>query len=119
MTRLKKAHAVDVDEPCFVISVAARLIGVHEQTLRYYERAGLIQPRRSREDTRGIRLYSPGDIERVRQIRRLMDELGVNLAGAEVFIRVNERLRQAELELTRLREEVERLRQVLGEGSRS
>ena len=62
----------------FVISVAARLVGLHEQTLRYYERAGLVEPARSKGR---IRLYSLHDLERVRQIRRLTDEMGVNLVA--------------------------------------
>ena len=74
----------------FVISVAARLVGLHEQTLRYYERAGLVEPARSKGR---IRLYSLHDLERVRQIRRLTDEMGVNLAGVEVIMRLTDRIR--------------------------
>src|SRR5688500_7288336 len=85
---------------CFVISVAARLLGVHPQTLRYYERAGLIQPSRSRGN---IRLYSARDIERAQQIKRLIEDLGVNLAGVEVIIRLTERMREMEQELETLR----------------
>ncbi len=88
---------------CFVISVAARLLGVHPQTLRYYERAGLIQPSRSRGN---IRLYSARDIERAQQIKRLIEDLGVNLAGVEVILRLTERMRQMEGELQQLREEL-------------
>src|SRR5436305_6509864 len=79
------------DMACFVISVAARLLNVHPQTLRYYERAGLIQPSRSRGN---IRLYSTRDIERAQQIKRLVEDLGVNLAGVEVILRLTERLRE-------------------------
>lgn len=71
------------DEPMFVISVAARLVEMHPQTLRYYERAGLVKPKRSRGS---IRLYSQHDIERLRKIARLVDDLGVNLAGVEVIL---------------------------------
>ena len=92
---------------CFVISVAARLLGVHPQTLRYYERAGLIQPSRSRGN---IRLYSARDIERAQQIKRLIEDLGVNLAGVEVILRLTERMRQMEAELQQLREQVESTR---------
>jgi MerR family transcriptional regulator/heat shock protein HspR len=77
----------------FVISVAARLVGVHEQTLRYYERAGLVEPARSKGR---IRLYSLHDLERVRQIRRLTDDMGVNLAGVEVIMRLTDHIRQLE-----------------------
>ena len=88
---------------CFVISVAARLLNVHPQTLRYYERAGLISPSRSRGN---IRLYSARDIERAQQIKRLIEDLGVNLAGVEVIIQLTERMRQMELELEELRTRV-------------
>jgi MerR family transcriptional regulator/heat shock protein HspR len=84
------------DLACFVISVAARLLEVHPQTLRYYERAGLLQPSRSRGN---IRLYSPADLEQARQIKRLIDDLGVNLAGVEVILRLTQRMRELEREL--------------------
>jgi MerR family transcriptional regulator, heat shock protein HspR len=83
----------------FVISVAARLVGVHEQTLRYYERAGLLEPARSKGR---IRLYSLHDLERVRQIRRLTDEMGVNLAGVEVIIRLTDHIRALEQRVAEL-----------------
>jgi MerR family transcriptional regulator/heat shock protein HspR len=88
------------DEPCYVISVAAKMLGIHQQTLRYYEREGLIQPSRSRGN---IRLYSLSDINRLRQVQRLINDLGVNLAGAEVILRMGERMRAMEEELDRLR----------------
>jgi len=90
----------------FVISVAARLVGVHEQTLRYYERAGLVEPARSKGR---IRLYSLHDLERVRQIRRLTDEMGVNLAGVEVIMRLTDRIRALEVTIDELQGEVRRL----------
>jgi MerR family transcriptional regulator/heat shock protein HspR len=83
----------------FVISVAARLVGVHEQTLRYYERAGLVEPARSKGR---IRLYSLHDLERVRQIRRLTDEMGVNLAGVEVIMRLTDHIRELEARIEEL-----------------
>jgi MerR family transcriptional regulator/heat shock protein HspR len=91
----------------FVISVAARLVGVHEQTLRYYERAGLVEPARSKGR---IRLYSLHDLERVRQIRRLTDDMGVNLAGVEVIMRLTDRIRQLEQQLDDLEDELRRTR---------
>ncbi len=84
------------DEPMYVISVAARLVNMHPQTLRYYERAGLINPTRSRGR---IRLYSQRDIDRLRKISRMTDQLGVNLAGVEVILRLIESLEQAQQEL--------------------
>ena len=95
------------NEPCYVISIAARLVGIHVQTLRYYERAGLVAPSRSRGN---IRLYSDQDIERLRQIRRLIDDLGVNLAGVEVITHMAERIGQLEDETQRLRDELAQLR---------
>ena len=80
----------------YVISVAARLLEVHPQTLRYYERAGLLRPSRSKGN---IRLYSESDIEQARQIKRLIDDLGVNLAGVEVILRLTDRIRRLEEEL--------------------
>jgi len=93
----------------FVISVAARLVGVHEQTLRYYERAGLVEPARSKGR---IRLYSLYDLERVRQIRRLTDEMGVNLAGVEVIMRLTDRIHELEQRNDELQAEVGRLRAI-------
>lgn len=92
---------------CFVISVAARLLNVHPQTLRYYERAGLIQPSRSRGN---IRLYSTRDIERAQQIKRLIEDLGVNLAGVDVIMKLTERMRAMEQEIENLRIELRQAR---------
>jgi MerR family transcriptional regulator/heat shock protein HspR len=85
----------------YVISVAARLLEVHPQTLRYYERAGLLRPSRSKGN---IRLYSQEDIDHARQIKRLIDDLGVNLAGVEVILRLTDRIRRLEEELVEHRE---------------
>ena len=90
----------------YVISVAARMVRVHSQTLRYYEREGLIEPARS---TGNIRLYSHRDIERLRRIKALMDELGINLAGVQVVLRMAERIGQMEQEIQQLTQLVERL----------
>jgi MerR family transcriptional regulator/heat shock protein HspR len=95
------------EEPAFIISVAARMLGVHAQTLRYYERVGLLTPSRS---SGRIRLYSQADINRIRQVQRLIDDLGVNLAGAEVIIDMNAKIRRLEEENEALRRELQRLR---------
>lgn len=95
------------DEPAFVISVAARMVGMHAQTLRYYERVGLLKPSRSRGR---IRLYSLSDINRLRQIQRLINDLGVNLAGAEVIMRMNERIQELSEQVERLERDLQRLR---------
>ena len=97
----------DHDEPAFIISVAARMLGVHAQTLRYYERVGIIVPSRS---TGRIRLYSQSDINRVRRVQKLIDELGLNLAGAEVVIDMSAKIRALEEENDALRQELQRLR---------
>jgi MerR family transcriptional regulator/heat shock protein HspR len=94
-------------EPRYVISVAARILGVHAQTLRYYERAGMIEPSRSRGNRR---LYSMEDIERLRRIKTLIDDLGVNLAGVEVIIRMGERMAEMERWIRMMETELERLR---------
>lgn len=101
---------VGEEEPSFVISVAARIVGMHVQTLRYYERAGLLAPSRSRGN---IRLYSQANITRLRQIRRLTEELGLNLAGVEVILRMSERLVRLDAEVRRLQQENDELRRAL------
>lgn len=82
---------IDQDKPLYVISVAAELVDMHPQTLRLYERKGLIEPSRSSGKTR---LYSQRNIDQLREIRRLTQELGVNLAGVEEIIRLRQRLDQ-------------------------
>ncbi len=94
---------IDDNEPCYVISVAAKMVGMHQQTLRYYERAGVIEPSRSRGN---IRLYSQSDIARLRQIQRLINDFGVNLAGAEVILRMRERIERLEEELESMRRQL-------------
>jgi MerR family transcriptional regulator, heat shock protein HspR len=103
MATRTEAHEEMADMACFVISVAARLLNVHPQTLRYYERAGLIAPSRS---SGNIRLYSTRDIERAQQIKRLIEDLGVNLAGVEVIMKLTERMREMEQEIETLRGQV-------------
>lgn len=99
--------SVEDDEPMYVISIAARLVGVHQQTLRYYERAGLIEPKRTGGN---IRMYSNTDIQRIRQAQRLIDELGVNLAGVDIILRMSEQIRALQGELAATRAELDRLR---------
>lgn len=106
------------DEPCYVISVAARMLELHPQTLRYYERMGLIRPQRSEGNRR---LYSPSDIEHLRTISRLIDDLGVNLAGVEVIFNMRRTIEEMQDDMDRMRaefeEEIERLRGLLDEVS--
>ena len=95
------------DVPRYMISVAAQLVGMHPQTLRIYEQKGLVRPQRTAGNTR---LYSERDLERLRLIQRLTTELGLNLAGVEVVLGLEDQLRrmQARLEQMerKLREEV-------------
>lgn len=91
-------------QPRYVISVAAQILGVHPQTLRLYEREGLVEPKRTGGK---IRLYSDYDIEQVRCIMRLTNDLGVNLAGAEAIIYMRERMLRMYMEMEVVREQME------------
>lgn len=95
------------DEPVFQISVVARMVGLHQQTIRSYERIGLVQPARSGGNTR---LFSFQDVERLRQVVRLVNDLGVNLAGVEVILRLSNRVEELQAELARCRAELEAAR---------
>jgi MerR family transcriptional regulator/heat shock protein HspR len=108
----------DENEPVYMISIAARLCEIHPQTLRLYERMGLVRPQRVGSKNR---MYSDSDIERVRQIQRLTHELGVNLAGVEVILSLLEQMdsmrRHMEEEMESLREEMEEIIRKAGESS--
>lgn len=82
--------AARMNEPVFVISVAARLVEMHPQTLRKYEREGLIAPSRT---VTNLRLYSDQDIERLRQVKHLVEDRGLNLAGVQLALEVTRDLR--------------------------
>ncbi len=96
------------NEPRYVISVAARIVGVQTYTLRYYEKIGIIEPSRSGGN---IRLYSDRDITQLRRVKTLMDDLGVNLAGVEVILRMAQNMAELQHHMEELESEVERLRQ--------
>ncbi len=96
------------DGAWYAISVAAVRAEVHEQTLRHYERLGLISPSRKGSSPHSPRLYSDRDIERVMHIRRLMRDLGVNLAGVDVILHMNDRMERLQLELE---QEMQRLQE--------
>jgi MerR family transcriptional regulator/heat shock protein HspR len=97
------------DGAWYIISVAAQRADVHEQTLRHYERLGLITPARKGNSPHSPRLYSDSDIERVIHIRGLMRDLGVNLAGVEAILHMKDRMERMqedlELEMAQLREQ--------------
>lgn len=92
---------LDETEPRYVISIAAGMLGIKTYNLRYYERIGVIQPSRSKGN---IRLYSEADIAQLRHVKTLMDDMGVNLAGVEVILRMMQRM----TELQRRVEDLER-----------
>jgi MerR family transcriptional regulator, heat shock protein HspR len=109
---------VETDRGVFMISIAARLANMHPQTLRMYEARGLIEPARS---PKGTRLYSQEDVERLRRIQEMTAELGLNLAGVERVLRLeqeidemHERIEEIELQAlqaqVRLAEELEQVR---------
>ena len=102
-------------QPCFVISIAARMVGVHAQTLRYYERVGLIWPSRTGGRQR---LYSPADIERLLRIKTFTEEMGMNLAGAEVALKLVERIDELEKEVKELTDGLSRLQLQLKDQTR-
>ncbi|MBI5187926.1 MAG: MerR family transcriptional regulator [Nitrospirae bacterium] len=110
----------DKKQPLYMISVVAEMLHVHPQTLRLYEREGLITPKR----TKRLRLYSEEDVERLDMILRLTRELGVNKAGVEVILRMRHRLEAMQKEMEKMmdlleddirRDFAERLRKVLME----
>ena len=91
------------ERPRYMISVAAELVGMHPQTLRLYEAKGLVQPSRT---PGGTRLYSEQDIERLRLIQRLTTELGLNLAGVETVLRLQDELARLQARMERLENEM-------------
>jgi MerR family transcriptional regulator, heat shock protein HspR len=87
------------DRPRYMISVAADIVGMHPQTLRIYESKGLIRPKRTAGNTR---LYSEADLERLRLIQQLTNELGLNLAGVEQVMRLEDELQRMRRQLDRM-----------------
>lgn len=102
------------DEPVYMISIVARILDIHPQTLRQYERENLICP--SRSDGK-IRLYSQRDIDKIKTILRLTRELGVNLAGVDVVMRLKDKMEMMENELYELRAEIANIRNKSGVSS--
>lgn len=91
------------DRPRYMISIAAELVGMHPQTLRMYEARGLVRPART---PGGTRLYSDLDLDRLRLIQRLTTELGLNLAGVEHVIRLEDELRRLQARMDRIEREL-------------
>ena len=94
---------MDATRPRYMISVAAELAGMHPQTMRLYEAKGLVLPART---PGGTRLYSDADVERLRLVQRLTTELGLNLAGVEQVLRLEDELRRVRTRLERLEREL-------------
>jgi MerR family transcriptional regulator/heat shock protein HspR len=105
--------SIDSDQGVFMISVAAELAHMHPQTLRIYEARGLIQPKRSPKNTR---LYSQRDVERLRRIQQMTSEQGLNLAGVETVLEMEERVEKMRAELEQLRRRTEKLEQIWRNG---
>jgi len=97
---------IDNTEPRYVISVAAKILGIQTHTLRYYERIGIIEPYRSQGN---IRLYSERDMVLLRRVKTLADDMGINLAGVEVVLRMMQQMNELQDELEKLESEVKRL----------
>lgn len=93
------------EEPLYYISVVAKMLELHPQTLRNYERLGLVDPQRSEGN---VRLYSQRDVDRLQKINRLTDELGVNLAGVEVILNLLDRIDELQSEMLRSQAQFER-----------
>jgi len=91
------------DEPVYLISVVAKILNIHPQTLRQYERENLITPARS---SGRIRMYSQRDIDKIKLILRLTRELGVNLAGVDIILRLKENVDEMEDNIAELRHEL-------------
>ena len=91
-------------EPRYVISVAARMLDMQTHTLRYYEKVGIIEPRRSRGN---IRLYSDRDIALLQRVKTLVDDMGVNLPGVEVILRMVQRMEDLQRELDDVRNQLQ------------
>jgi MerR family transcriptional regulator/heat shock protein HspR len=95
----------DGDRPRYMISVAAELVGMHPQTLRIYEQKGLVNPKRTAGNTR---LYSDADVERLRLIQRLTSDWGLNLAGVERVLHMEDELERLRMRMERMEQEMRR-----------
>ena len=93
------------DEPVYLISVVAKILSVHPQTLRQYEKEGLIEPGRTEGK---MRLYSQRDIDRIKSVLTLTRDLGVNIAGVSIILRLKERLDEQDIEAENLRADLNR-----------
>jgi len=97
-------------EPVFQISIVSRMIGLHQQTIRSYERVGLVKPHRTGGNTR---LYSHADVERLRTVTRLVNDLGVNLAGVDVILRMTRQIEELHQHVEQMTAQLRRVEQQL------
>lgn len=95
------------DEPRYTISVVARMVNLHPQTLRNYEQLGLVKPQRSDGN---IRLYSDHEVERLQRINRLTQDLGINLAGVEVILRMSDQIEMLQTQIEELQVQLDQTR---------
>ncbi len=114
VSRRRIEASIDAERGVFMISIAAELAHMHPQTLRMYEARGLIEPHRSPKNTR---LYSQRDVERLRRIQRMTSEEGLNLAGVEAVLAMEERVATMRAELERMRRRAEELQRQMRERS--
>jgi MerR family transcriptional regulator/heat shock protein HspR len=112
MASSRRQGQPDRDQGVYMISVAAELAGMHPQTLRIYEARGLITPKRSAGKTR---LYSQGDVDRLRRIQELTSEMGMNLAGVEKVFELEEELEKMRARMSRLQAKTEELEHEMAE----
>jgi MerR family transcriptional regulator/heat shock protein HspR len=94
-------------EPRYIISVAARMLDTNTYTLRYYERVGVIEPRRSQGN---LRLYSDYDIALLKRVKAMVDDMGINLPGVEVILRMMQRMNEIQQQLEEAHKEIQQLR---------
>ena len=97
----------EINEPKYVISIAARILGCEVHTLRYYEKLGAVKPYRSEGN---IRYYSEAEIERLRHIKVLMEDMGINMAGVEVILRLSQRIVEMQHRIDSLEAELRKYR---------
>ncbi len=95
-------------QPRYIISVAAEMLGIPTYTLRYYESVGIIHPARSRGN---VRLYSDEDLDIIRRATTLMNDMGVNLAGVEIILRMTNQVVDLQNQMAEMEEELEKLRE--------
>ncbi len=101
------ARNINSSEPRYVISIAAKMVGVQVHTLRYYEKTGILEPSRSPGN---IRLYSEKDVNLLCRVKTLMDDLGINLAAVEVIMRMSRHMAELQSQVKELESELKKLR---------